>query len=51
MFTVTYDLGNCGGMFDLDVNTEHEAYKLFLSRLEEHGLSLDDVEEFTLTPL
>jgi transposase len=48
-FIVDYDLGVSGGFFDIEAKSEHDAYKKFIAMLESKGMSIDDLEGFSLT--
>lgn len=48
-YTVEYDLGMCGGCFDIEADNDHQAHKIFFDLLEDEGLSLDDVDSFSIT--
>lgn len=51
MYFVEVNFDDCGGCFEIDANSEHEAYRKLLDLLEADGLRLDDVESFSLTEI
>ncbi len=50
-YFVNYELGDCGGGFDIEAVNDHDAHKQFFAMLESKGLLLDDVEEFSITEM
>lgn len=49
-YRVDVDFGDCGASYTIDAFNQHEAVNKFMASLLAEGLTIDDVESYTIGP-